>query len=264
MFRVPRVESHSDPRMISGIVETGQYGYEADLYDVAAESISHTRTSVEAEMVPFFFLAYLPARRNEGVLILQRRSQYGIRTVFLKDFARHLQEEFPNIRVEFNPLVTQNLIDRFIEDGRINKVRFIRFDLRSDITDYFVSDGHTESPGQAEVTISARRNGALNLLGRVSEVLSGTRPVDKMVELRELVPGLDFSYNTVKVELELGGNRRTLDLSKPMKLRAYYDISSEVEVGTNGHPQFDSIEGLALDLMDDLLEELGMRNVSAR
>ena len=75
----------------NGIVETGEYGYTADLYNVDTETVSYQRIGSDAEMMPFYFLTHLPAHRNEGVLLLQRRSNLGIRTIFLKDFADFLR-----------------------------------------------------------------------------------------------------------------------------------------------------------------------------
>lgn len=66
-----------------------------------------------------------------------------------------------------------------------------------------------------------------------------------------------FEYDTVKVEIEMDGNRRTIDLSNLMKLRAHYDITREVQIGTNGHPVFSSIDGVAKQLVDDLLNSMG-------
>ena len=75
---------------VNGIVETGEYGYTADLYNVDTETISYQRIGADAEMMPFYFLTHLPAHRDEGVILLQRRSHLGIRTIFLKAFAEYL------------------------------------------------------------------------------------------------------------------------------------------------------------------------------
>ena len=245
-------------RVISGVVETGEYGYEAYLYDVQAAAVSYQRTANDAEMVPFYFLVNLPAQRDEGVLILQRRAQYGIRTVFLQDFTQYFKEFDSTIQVELNPLVPQRLIDQYLQKGRLTKVRFIRFEIPSDVTDAFDGGGHVEESGHTELVISAGRNQRLPLLDRFRDVVNRRRHVSQMIELH------DFDYETVKVELEVAGSRRTVDLSNLMKLRAYYDITSELEVGTNGHPVFVSIDGIARDLMGRTLDTLGTDGADVR
>ena len=264
LLKVTRIEPKMSQRMASGIVQNGQFGYRADLYDVDEDAVSYTRTPTEAEMMPFYFLAFFPPRRSVGVLILQRRAQFGIRTTFLQDFAKYIRGQLPNTLVEFNPLVTQGLLNQYMRGGRLTKVTFVRFDVPSDITDVVAGDGHTERAGRAEFTISAGRDRALNLLDPVLDVALGRRPVKQMVELQDIVPGMDFEYDTVKVELELGGSRRTIYLSNIMKLRAYYDISEDVQVNRDGHPVFSSIEAIALDLMDDLRESLNNQTTLGR
>lgn len=72
-----------------------------------------------------------------------------------------------------------------------------------------------------------------------------------MIEL----PGYD--YDNVKVEMDVRGSKKTLDLSDVMKMRAYVDITSALETNDDGHPEFNSIDSIARDLMGSLLAELG-------
>ena len=88
---------------VNGIVETGEYGYTADLYNVDSETVSYQRIGTDAEMMPFYFLTRLPAHRNEGVVLLQRRSNLGIRTIFLKDFAEYFEESYPGFKAGIQP-----------------------------------------------------------------------------------------------------------------------------------------------------------------
>ena len=244
MLRVQQVTERG--RSFSGRIATGEYGYEATLYDVRAAIVSYRRTADDAEMMPFYFLAYLPAGRDEGVLILQRRSQYGIRTVFLRDFVKYFEGSFPDLKVEINPLIPSQLIDQYLQNGRLTKVRFIRFHIPSDVTDAYDTGGHVEELGRVELSVWAGRNRGLPVVDRVREVLNGRRNINEMIELSS------FDYDNVKVEIDLGGSRRTLDLSNVMKLRAHYDISSEVKVGADGHPEFGSVDGIARKLLSSL------------
>ncbi len=238
-------------RRISGVVETGEYGYRADLYNVYRERVSYQRNQTDAELLPFYFLVAIPAQLDEGVILLQRRSNVGIRTVFLRDFTSFFEERYPSMRVSFNPLVPPQLINEYLQGGRLTKVRFIRYALPPDLADTYDNLGHIETEGTAELVWSSKRGMDLPLLSRVYDVFAGKRAVTEMVEL----PGYD--YENVKVELQVKGRRKTLDLSNVMKMRAYVDVTDEVQLGVDGHPEFDSIDHAARDLMADLLAQLG-------
>ena len=89
------------------------------------------------------------------------------------------------------------------------------------------------------------------MLNRLREVFNGRRHIQEMIELR------GYEYDNVKVELDVRGSKRTLDLSDLLKIRAYVDITSDICIQDNGHPEFNSIDAVAQDLMRSLLAELG-------
>ena len=99
---------------------------------------------------------------------------------------------------------------------------------------------------------------SIPLRNRIREVLEGRRDVRGMIEL------VDYEYDNVKVELDVRGSKKTLDLSDIMKMRAYVDITSDVRIGDDGHPDFNSVDAIAQDLMGSLLAELGTGSRNAR
>ncbi len=238
-------------RTISGRFESGEYGYEAELYDVQADAMAYQRTMYDAEVIPFYFRAQFPNQQDEGVLVLQRRGQLGVKLALMQDFSNYFGNLYPNLMLEINPLVPQQLIDQLMGNGELTKVRFVRFDIPNDITDAYEGGGHVEQLGHAELVILARRNRRIPLLDRVRDVLARRRQVNEMVEIQ------DFDYDTVKVEIQLGSSKRTVDLSDVMNLRSNYDVTDDLEIGADGHPLFDSIDGVARELLEELMQGIG-------
>ena len=236
---------------VNGIVETGEYGYTADLIDVNTETVSYRRRGTDAEMMPFYFLAHLPSHLDEGVILLQRRSNIGIRTVFLEDFARYFEESSQGVKVVVNPLVPQQLIDEYLKNGRLTKMRFIRYSLPTDLADAYDKGGHVENEGTAEIVFMPRRGQGLPFLEKIGEAIAGN------LEIKEIYELTDYEYENVKVEIDVRGSKKTLDLSDVMKMRAYVDITSDVRLNIDGHPDFNSIDNIAQDLLSSLLADLG-------
>ena len=239
-------------RTISGLVETGDFGYESELYDITQDVVSYQRTTTDTELTPYYFFMNLPPASTFGILILQRRGQYGVTTTLMRDFRKYLEAQYPQAVVEFKPLVHEQFLTRLFQDGDLKKIRLIRHEIPSDYATAFGAGGPIGHLGHLEVTLSAGRG--LNFPGkdRILEVLGKQRTVDQLVEL----PQID--YDNVKVEMELGGRRRTIDLSDVMKLRANFDITDEVETGSNGHPIFSSIDEIARDLNQELTTFMGI------
>ncbi len=251
-----QVERHSrSGRTISGIVKTGEYGHEGALYDVNRNNISYTRRTNEAEMLPFYFLAAIPNDADEGVVILQRTGQMGVRKAFLDDFAGDFRQSSPGFAVEINPLLPRDLLDRYLADGRVTKLRLTRFSVPRDIADAYAAGGHVEEGAYTELVIAAKRNHWIPVIDRVREVVRGQRNVHDLVELHEM----DYSYDVAKVEIDVGsGRRRTIDLSNSHKLRAHVDVTDEVQIAADGHPEFSSIDNVAHALLDYLAGSLNV------
>ena len=252
LLRVNKRSRSTTQRILRGIVNVGEFGYEADLHDVTTGTVPYRRTLDDAEMMPFYFLAHLPEKATRGVFILQRRGQRGIRTDLVRDFERYCRENDPGIRIECNPLIPPQLINQFLDDGRLTRIRFIRHTIPSDVVDAYEWSGAREEEGVAELSVTSRGPRGLGLLGRVREVAFGDRRVQDVIELK------DFEYDNVKVEIELNGKSKTFDLSDILKIRASNDITEDVALGADGHPVFESIDGIAVDYLRDVLQTLSV------
>lgn len=244
----------TDGRNLYGIVETGDYGYESTLYDVQLQSISHHRTVNEAEMLPFYFIIKLPQREDEGIVLLQRFGQFGIKTTFCDNFIDYFESSYPQIALAIYPLVPLDLITDYLTNGRLIKVRFIKFSIPSDMAD-FIEQGHDEEGGQAEFVIKARRSGHIPIIDKLLDLVQRRGDVHSFYEIR------GFEYDNVKVEVDINGRRRTIDLSHLERLRTYYDITEDIEIGTTGHPVFESIHEVAAGLLRDLSTSIGQNDV---
>jgi hypothetical protein len=252
LLRVSRLNTRN--RILKGIIETGEYGFESDLYDVENETVSHRRKITEAEMLPFYFLISLPTDVNEGIIILQRFRQFGIRKVLLGHFGHYFHIQHPAYRVEFNPLTYENLLNEYLDNGDLKAVRLVRFEMPTDIATAFELQDHIEEEAYVELAVKARRNRTLRIKDKIREVLRGGRNLEQD-DWNKLIEIPDFDYNVIKAELEINGKRKVIDLTNPYRLRSYYDITDDVETA-NGHPVFRSVDGLAADLLQKLEESL--------
>ena len=248
------VDDRNEDRTLCGIIKTGEYGFESELINVPEKSLSHKRIVSEAEILPFYFLMSLPKGRDEGIVILERFGQKGVRSIFLNSFNKYFTRMFPQFRVEMNPLVTKKLIDYYLNRGGLKKIRFIRFGMGKNIEDAYDRSDHEEQEGYMELIAHAERGFGkyLPLKGRLKEYLKGDRELQRLIELKEY----NFEYDNIKLELEVNKRTRTIDLSDLYKIRAYYDITDGVRM-ENGHPVFESIDKNARDLLKDLSDAMG-------
>lgn len=239
-------------RLIKGIFEAGEYGYTADLVDVKTGQVTYSRKTTDAELLPFYFRVWAPETGDRAILLLQRFRQFGVRSAFWFDF----NDFFPygeEIGLELNPLVHSQLIEEVFKDATIRRLRFIKFSLPSDVTDrLFEYQQVHEEDGHLEFVVAAKRRGRLPIVQAIKDFLNGEGQLSSIIELP------DFDYDTIKVELDVDGRTRTIDLAEPAGIRSYYDVTSDVSVDASGHPDFESIDVAAEELLLDLQSDLGL------
>jgi hypothetical protein len=247
LIRVIKLDREKRSRSLTGLLQTGEYGFASDLLDVESGEVSHKRSSQEAEMIPFYFLFNIPPGVDEGIVILQRFRTSGIRKLLLADFQKYFATQFGEYRVEINPLTPESVLQQYRSDQcRITKARFVRFSLPSDLADLYNNQDHEEEEGYVEYTINAKRNRTLPIWARLNEVLTGKREMNRLLEIES------FDYSNVKIEVDLNGTRRTIDLANPKQLRAYYDITDKLSPTEEGHPAYNEVDAIAKDLLAEL------------
>ena len=237
---------------VNGIIETGEYGFSTNLLNVNDKSVSYERDRNDAEMMPFYFLAYLPSTHDEGIILLQRRSNIGVRTVFFNDFKYYVEQSYPDTSIDINNLVPRQLIENYLRDGRLTSMRLIQFKLPSDVVDALDTDGHTEIGGRMELNLIVNRGKSLPFGNKILRVLDGDLEMTNLVEIS------DFEYENVKVLIDVNGSKKTLDLSDTGKINSYLDVTKEVEMNNDGFPRFESIDKIAQSHLDGLLDLMGL------
>lgn len=246
MFRLTHLEVQN--RDIKGIIETGASGIQAPLYNMNLQQVTHTRQVNEAEMHPFYFLMHFPRRAKLGIIILQRFHNEGIRTVLFRDFKDHLKRNCPTAVFDMNRLAESAVLRQFMRGGRIIEVSAVKHTIPTDIAQEFGS-GLDEVTGRISMSMNAGRLGHLGFfLDKINPFLNRELGLNELVEIREFEP------DTVKVRFAMNDVERTFDLSNPGRVAPYYDITSDVQLGDNGFPTFNSIDGVAHQHLARFLE----------
>jgi hypothetical protein len=179
---------------------------------------------------------------------------FGIRKMLYHVLSQKFAEKFEDFRLDLHTLVDADEIAKY-QKGKIESIRFISFNIPSDVTDCFDS-GHTEKIGHAELVIRARRGSFLPLTSRLRKFFAGGQDLPKLIALDET----NFKYQDIKVRSRVGRTSRTVDLGNLNRLRSYHDITDEVELDKSGHPKFTSIHGLADNMVARIRSNLGLDN----
>jgi hypothetical protein len=131
---------------------------------VPKRAIVHARQSSEADLWPFFFRFDIPDGTEEGLLILQRTGNYGIRKTLQRFLIDSFRNDYEDLRFHLMPVVDPEQMEKY-ERGKVEELRFVKISLPSDLADGYAK-GNEQVRGKVELVFKARRGGTLpdNLL----------------------------------------------------------------------------------------------------
>jgi hypothetical protein len=251
ILRVKELQTES--RTLSGVLETGEYGSESDIFDVMKLKLAHKRTTNEADMLPFYFLIHVPEGPDEAILILEHRGNTGVKDIFYSYIRHKFAEAFPGFELKIGGLMDEKELEKYL-DGPIDTVRFITFKIPKDICDA-IGRGHREQGGKVELVVKSKRGTSLPVNKFLKAFLGGDTQLNQLISLNL------FEYENIKMETKRGQARRTIDLGRDIHIRSFHDITSQVTLDANtNRPEFDSIHGLATTHLKKLSAQLYKKN----
>jgi hypothetical protein len=249
------VKQNTKNRTIRGIFESGAYGFESSILNNSTQKVVHIKKKDETEVLPFYFLTYVPENSNVGLLFLQRFGVFGVNTVFHSSFKSFFESKFQDYIVDFNPFVSKELAEEFLSSGNIKEIVLRRMNLPTDLSDKLNMTEYHDAIQSIEIRIKSTRKkffGGINK--RVKSFLkdSNAKFFD-IPELRNI--GFDGAHQ-ISVVSKSSGNTRTIDLSDTGNIRPYYDVNNDVKIDSKGYPTFNSIDDVALSLLEDFIPEI--------
>ena len=241
--------------MVAGRIRTGAYGFESELVDAESGEITYHRRVVDAELMHFYFAASLPPHANSGLLLLERFGIYSAKGVLVDDLQRHFRTAVPgagSLSLLVEPLIPSDTAREWIERGRVFKVRLVRKAAPSDLADRAIMrDLMVPDIGESELTLKVRRGDAFTGAWKRKFI----RALDREISIPDQFAYGAFEPETVKIELEVEGKTRTIDLADASRVRAWYDVSDFVDFGPDGHPTFESVDLAGREILQRLRQD---------
>ena len=254
---------------ISGIIKTGEFGYETEFYDavnnekteidndgdeVITEGVEkkYTKPKEMASVLPFVFSFYLTDHKNKKLYIaLQRFGQFGIKIKIkneLNKFLRLKYPEYPNLKIELHDLISEKVISSSYRKEGIKSLKFTRYELPEDFADKIRNNGSNPKDFMVEYVIKSKKKGLkLPLFHSIDKFFSSTKKnIHNIIEIKH---NKELEYDNVHADLMVNGKTKTLDFSNFLKFKVYEILNIEKE--ENGFPNSE----LLLEEMKNKLKE---------
>lgn len=243
---------------ICGTFRSGDYGYSAPLLDIATGDIAHTKSRLEAELTPYYFLIEITPNSEVGIVLLQAFNNLGIKDIFFNNLYDFFRAKHTDYIIEMSPFIPRGLVKEYLSN-RIIEIRLVKFGYPNELMDIPL-DGMPEGEvveGTSEVIIKppVRKEFPANFLslirGNIDEFLGNLGDSDSSIS--NLLEVKNFKYDTAKIKVKHGSGDRTVDLIKTGRLKYSVELDGKVKIDpSTGFPEFDSINELARDFLVEI------------
>lgn len=266
-WRFSTLNIDSDKRLITGIIDAGEYGYETKLYNVDTDE-ERIRLSNEAELLPHYFLIYLPRNDTHGYLILQRFQNIGVKTIIEHILKNALSKSIGDYRLIVSNALPKNIFDDIINRVTVKEVRYTKYIKTHKPTDEADNLTHDNSDNVyvddyvvEQVFKSRNHDGFIPNIGKkILNVFKDDGDIRQFL-VEELNLDNDGDELSVVVDDENSSrtitlfDNRAINLDYNNRLFPYFDISDDVRCDKTGHPVFSSIDCVAKDYLNILINK---------
>ncbi len=231
-------------RYLSGIIESGEYGTEESIIDSDTGYLKYMKGKNDAPMVPFYFMINIPENSPYGYLILERIGNIGIHTILTKAIREYAGKELgSNYVLNINPFMLKEVFEEnmsVVSEAKKVILRGVSYGNLSlgRITDSLVNDTDVD----ADIVYKAGRDRVIDVRKWFNRLFENKRSSGTYVF--ENITCADIAF-----ELKIGDKVRTVSIARIEGLGTNMDITYKVRYGSDGYPDFASIERQANILM---------------
>jgi len=228
-------------------------GISGDNYKVKELATNKTVFSVDrtnhASFRDVFFLFYIPRNKSIGYLILQRKTNFGIKTKLAPALNTYLNlQGYVNNYLSLKNIVHSSVYEKMMRLGKLKKVELVKNKIPSNLEDYINKEQNYEQiKGSFRTSFSSR----------LSLPEMWKTYIDKLMrkDLKETVEidGLDENFSDLEFVLDLHGKQKTFYIKNRHKVQPDMDVTNSVDF-ENGIPTTESLVQNAQELIDDILQ----------
>lgn len=215
-------------------IKTGEYGTESEIINKETGALTYKKEVGDADVLPFGCCIMVPCGEfTSGIITLQSLGRYGIKTVMLRKIDSYLKDINSNLRFVMGAIVPKVYMERFLNDGVLQAVRFIRYAIPNDDADrYGVNRG---AEGISEERVLRKPTGFLrHKLDDINACMNGSKRYDQIVQID------GFEIDDLKLDFKMGNRTKTISMKNLDNLIASEDVTNDVEL-ENGNPTFESL-----------------------
>ncbi len=221
----------AENRIVSGHFDSAYTGEKGKVKDRKTNRLKCDITEKDLFSKDFFYLIHVPKNSKFGFLIVQKKENHGVKSIFENAFNNFMRMKgVANYILEIRQAPPRYFIQKYLEFGKLKEFRLIENDLAL---------GREERIFKLDKNISGGQN--------LKKIL-----IDLFMTMSESDDKITFlnkgAYDEIAFVLGINGSSKTFYVKNQEKIRSNIDVSSLVDY-EEGEPTFESLIRISLDII---------------
>ena len=217
-----------------GYVRYGTFGFESDFVSTKTKRKNYRRKVDDVEEIPLFYEIWWPDGEDYALASFQSFQGRSCITLVMEQMSEAFSRANPDYVLRFKKLLPNDSRGSLYSDAPVKKLKFIKRNAPSDITDRYFEDGIAERV-DFEVAFTATRRKSLGPFGSVSRALNRD-------EQTGLVIHDGISFTEAVATIRIGNRYRPVGVFGLNTDAGVIDITEDIVRATDGHPTFESLQ----------------------
>lgn len=230
---------NQEKRIISGFFDSAYTGENGKIKDRKTNNVKFKVDHKDLFSKDFFFLIHVPKGSKFGFLIVQRKENHGVKSIFESAFNNFMRMKgVSNYSLVLKQAPPRYFIQNFLEKGRLKEFKLVENDLNEEFSKKKFDFGREER------IFKVNKSRESNILKEVLIEL-----YNSFDEEAEKIHFLDKGkFDEISFVLEYKGTTKTFYVRNKEKTRSNIDVSNQIEY-VNGEPSMESMINVALEIL---------------
>lgn len=222
---------NSENRTISGYFDSAYTGEKGKIKDRKTNELKFDIKEIDLVSKDFFYLIHVPKGSKNGFLIVQKKENHGVKSIFESAFNNFMRTKgVSSYSLELRQAPPRYFIENYLEFGKLKEFKLIENDviLGREERVFKLNDGMVEGQN------------IKNILLELFNTFSSSRGKIPFLNKGE--------YDEITFVLGVNGSTKTFYVKNHERIRSNVDVSSLIDYN-DGEPTIESLIKVSLDII---------------
>ncbi|MBF00310.1 hypothetical protein [Flavobacterium coralii] len=232
-----------DNRIISGYFDSAYTGEVVDIKEPITNDLLYQVTRDKLQSKKFFFLIWVPENSHYAYLVVQRKSNHGVKSILQSSFSNYLNFlGYSDYKVHIDDAPSYYLLETMLTQGILKEIKLINKSLKTTFEEQFADEG-IANVGSNEIVLKFSNNANTQAY---KNVLFNLYRQNFAEHVPVVIDGRNF--DEVSFTIEMNNLSKTFYVKDKSKIRSNIDISNLVQI-EDGEPVHDSLLAVCMDVI---------------